>query len=314
MYYVLTEDSKSGFDVWSALILLGDTTDSECEVKSFGNNRGLSNAIGDIAKGRENDVLGRSLTKNDIVIVAYDNFVKQFRREIKRNVTVLQNKGYNIVYCKYDSVEQVFLTFDYFLDWIGKLHGALDTHSKRLLHVYRSFKQSSENGLPLFYKDKNLNTDVILQSYLDSIGVYDPALNAPKTKEKVLASLIAEMTANTDFQVMKSKFGPCWKLDCCWFKTQYGAQAKSRCGNKQLQSVSPIAKYKLMTLANTSILNRCLDGIGHSNMSLAEVLGFDRNYDVHNDTMLNEFSDSTNTATAAQKLFHTPTDNTEGNQ
>lgn len=242
MFYLCTEDSGSGRKFWELI----------CE--------NLFNGIAKVADipGVSNDGVGFGnlmqyiLNIKDIdnvYIVILDNPVDTNDDEhiFTEFIESLNEKNMpNIKIMPFISFEWMFLSLDFFMDWVYEK----DDYFYKLRKEFVKCRQDLVN--------LNANAELFRYRELESMQFLMQKHPKRKTFEKLCKALLLEITKNTGFEVRDGydKLGQCWYINCCDYENK---QDDDVCG---LSSVYPSGRLKLYQILENSGLEDRLSDTG----------------------------------------------------
>ena len=225
--FLWCEDSKSGYQFWSALFrkLHPDVT-----VETKGSNTGLRKAAGKIA------------ADGNVYYIVMDTAVDNpdVLREARRLKAVIDGKD-NIHVIKLHSFEFALLSFELLEQWVFAEEDELKEKRQDLLQARTVFLQQNTSGADA----------AGLQAFKEGFAEYES-----KNSEQIAAKLLFEITRNTGFETDKSQVGDCFINTCCdWGKRQ----SNDLCG---LDSHRITAGEKAKLLVDRSALKATFEGVG----------------------------------------------------
>ncbi len=225
--FLWCEDSKSGYQFWSALFreLHPDVT-----VETKGSNTGLRKAAGKIA------------ADGNVYYIVMDTAVDNpdVLRETRRLKAVIDGKD-NIHVIQVHSLEFALLSFDLLEQWMFAEADELKEKRQDLLQARAVFLQQNAPGADA----------AGLQVFKEAFAEYES-----KNSEQIAAKLLYEITRNTGFETDKSQVGDCFINTCCEWAER---QSDDLCG---LDSQRISAGEKARLLADRSALKAAFEGVG----------------------------------------------------
>ena len=225
--FLWCEDSKSGFQFWSALLreLHPDVT-----VETKGSNTGLRKAAGKItADGNVYYIVMDTAVDNPDVL-----------RETRRLNAMIAGKG-NIHVIKVHSFEFALLSFELLEKWVFAEEDKMKEKRQSLLQAKALFLQQYAPGADA----------AGLQAFKEAFADYES-----KNSEQIAAKLLYEITRNTGFETDKSQTGDCFINTCCEWA---GRQSDDLCW---LDSHRISAGEKAKLLVDRSVLKAAFKGVG----------------------------------------------------
>ncbi|MBR4501317.1 MAG: hypothetical protein IKP22_05440 [Clostridia bacterium] len=225
--FLWCEDSKSGYQFWSALFrkLYPDVT-----VETKGSNTGLRKAASKIA------------ADGNVYYIVMDTAVDNpdVLRETRRLKAVIDGKD-NVHVFKVHSFEFALLSFELLEQWVFSEEDELKEKRQSLLQARAAFLQQNASGADA----------AGLQAFKAAFEGYES-----KNSEQIAAKLLYEITRNTGFETDKSQVGDCFINTCCEWAER---QRNDMCGLDS-QRISAGEKAKL--LADRSALKAAFEGVG----------------------------------------------------
>ena len=188
MLVILCEDSAMGREFWNTINEY--CLDNKAKVLT---SKGVDNM--------SQKIKSVTLSKNDKVVFAIDNIGDEKVRDILRSLKEdAKRRGYSFKISQYYCIEEVFLSFRYFADWMklpDEVRRAIWNPIFEFITGVSSFDYSKDDGFrSLFPKDNN--REQLANSYLNKL-TYNRA----------------DGLSNADrFWVHKDAYGSCWYVDC----------------------------------------------------------------------------------------------------
>ena len=216
MTYLWTEDSGSGCKFWE---FMKDELFPQIEVSSKENNQKLLDAVD-------------CMQDNNFYIIAFDRsldnpFIKDKWIQLKHKVKDRKN----VLLLPFICFEQIILQFKNFDAWV-------QSNKSKTLHIRDVVLKNIKDG----YIDFESINDQETLDYISRIKFL--------TSERLLKSLLSDLTQKRYWDIRKQDFGDCWKISC------NSLNICARCSN-DIKSISVMStsKAKALALFNNSPLS-----------------------------------------------------------
>ena len=185
MRYLWTEDTGSGFHFWKLVNQL--FFDNEFIVESKGGNQGLLDAV-----------IGLDIKYDDKYYIAFDYIVdnQDIRNKYRILKSVASRSEGKIVILDMICFEYLILAFDQLITWTG-------TGKTDKIKIREAILVAIENhriDLSKIADEKTLQ-------YIAGFKRY--------STERIIKSLVGELTQNEKWSVKGKHMGECWYKDCC---------------------------------------------------------------------------------------------------
>lgn len=185
MRYLWTEDTGAGFHFWKLVNKF--FFDNELVVESKGSNQGLLDAVIDL-----------DIKEEDKYYVAFDYVVdnQDIRNKYRILKSIAEKSEGKIIILDMICFEHLILAFDKLVEWTGT--GKAD--KIKIREEVLSVIENHRINLSKIDDEKTLQ-------YIASFRKY--------STERVMKSLVSELTENEKWSVKGSLMGECWYKDCC---------------------------------------------------------------------------------------------------
>ena len=186
MLYIVTEDSKSGFQFWEAIkkIILDDSV-----------NASIISACG--IDGIISTVNSLNLKSTDTLLMCLDNKgTYQVKVVIKSVKQKAKNLGVRLIITDYYCMEEIFLSFSKLEDWVT-------CHKTDNITIHEYIRNCVMQGVNYFDYPTEEIIEFVRQNNLTN-------------REHLASSLLGQYTSlNKGWHICKSDMGECWIKDCC---------------------------------------------------------------------------------------------------
>lgn len=195
MKYLWTEDTGAGLHFWQLVNQL--FFNNELVVESKGSNQGILDAISE------------TNVKDDIYYIAFDYVTdnQDIRNKYRVLRSIASKSDNHIVILDMICFEYLILSFEKLIEWTG-------TGKKDKVLYREEILKVMENHRINLSKIK----DAATLTYLSTFKRF--------STERVMKSLVGELTENEKWSVRNTRMGECWYKDCCI--SEY--QDSLRCG------------------------------------------------------------------------------------
>ena len=185
MKYLWTEDTGAGLHFWKLINQI--FFDNELAIESKGSNQGILNALSDL-----------EIKKGDEYYIAFDYVVdnQDIRNKYRMLKSIAEKSEGKVVILDMICFEYLILTFDKLVPWTGT--GKAD--KIKIRDDILSAIEDHRINLSKIDDEKTLQ-------YLAGFKRY--------STERVMKSLVSELTENEKWSVKGSLMGECWYKDCC---------------------------------------------------------------------------------------------------
>ena len=204
MKYLWTEDTGAGLHFWKLINQI--FFDNELAIESKGSNQGILNALSDL-----------EIKKGDEYYIAFDYVVdnQDIRNKYRMLKSIAEKSEGKVVILDMICFEYLILTFDKLVPWTGT--GKAD--KIKIRDDILSAIEDHRINLSKIDDEKTLQ-------YLAGFKRY--------STERVMKSLVGELTENEKWSVKGSLMGECWYKDCCISEHPDNL----RCGNPEVEDGS----------------------------------------------------------------------------
>ena len=215
MVYIVTEDEKSGYLLWSAIadVINSKSNKKLVSVEHADGNHNLYNTVIDI-----------QINTGDKILVAIDNIGDVVAKEVQNIRIYCKRCGIYCDFTDYYSIEEVFISYS---DW-AKRSAKLPTHSNgknavkesECYKAYWAIYTQIKNGIEYNPCSMAECQDFVARIPRKIVQINGKNRKAYITKEKVLTHLIAEYTNHSIYKIGHKTISDCWLNDCCLHKNQ----------------------------------------------------------------------------------------------
>lgn len=201
MKYLWTEDTGAGLHFWQLVNQL--FFDNELVIESKESNQGILNSLSDL-----------EIKESDKYYIAFDYVVdNQDIRNKYRLLRSLEKKSEGkVIILDIICFEHLILAFDNLVSWTG-------TRKSDKIEIREDVLSAIENHRINLSK---IDSEKTLQ-YIAGFKRY--------STERVMKSLVGELTENEKWSVRGSLMGECWYKDCCVSDHLYNL----RCGKPEVE-------------------------------------------------------------------------------
>lgn len=185
MKYLWTEDTGAGFHFWKLVNQL--FFDNAFVIASKGSNQGILDALLDLC-----------INENDVYYIAFDYVVdnQDIRNKYRVLKSIVEKSEGKIIILDMICFEHLILAFDKLVKWTG-------TCKKDKIKIRGEVLSAIENHRINLSK---IDDEKTLQ-YIAGFKRY--------STERIMKSLVSELTENEKWSVNGSLMGECWYKDCC---------------------------------------------------------------------------------------------------
>ena len=224
MKYLWTEDTGAGLHFWQLINLL--FFDDAFVIESKGSNQGLLDALSDL-----------DIKEDDKYYIAFDYVVdnQDIRNKYRMLKSIAEKSEGKIVILDMICFEYLILAFDKLVAWTGT--GKAD--KIKIRDDILSAIEDHRINLSKIDDEKTLQ-------YLAGFKRY--------STERVMKSLVGELTENEKWSVKGSLMGECWYKDCCVSEHQDSL----RCGKPEVEDGNEKMKFLIKTKVAQKLLNTLL--------------------------------------------------------
>ena len=222
MKYLWTEDTGAGLHFWKLINQI--FFDNELAIESKGSNQGILNALSDL-----------EIKKGDEYYIAFDYVVdnQDIRNKYRLLKSIAEKSEGKVVILDMICFEYLILTFDKLVPWTGT--GKAD-------------KIEIRDDILSAIEDHRINLSKIddekTLQYLAGFKRY--------STERVMKSLVGELTENEKWSVKGSLMGECWYKDCCISEHPDNL----RCGEPEVEDGSEKMRMLIQSESVQKVLNQ----------------------------------------------------------
>ena len=222
MKYLWTEDTGAGLHFWKLINQI--FFDNELAIESKGSNQGILNALSDL-----------EIKKGDEYYIAFDYVVdnQDIRNKYRMLKSIAEKSEGKVVILDMICFEYLILTFDKLVPWTGT--GKAD--KIKIRDDILSAIEDHRINLSKIDDEKTLQ-------YLAGFKRY--------STERVMKSLVGELTENEKWSVKGSLMGECWYKDCCISEHPDNL----RCGEPEVEDGSEKMRMLLQSESVQKVLNQ----------------------------------------------------------
>lgn len=236
MLYIISEDSTSGFQFWSEFNK--QALNGKATVMHSGGTGDETGGINKIVS----KISGLLLTPADTLFVALD-YQDYSAIQCIESITVdAKKRGYKGFYTKYACFEEVFLSFQFLLEW-GQIE-----HDSKLVDIYQNTCKAIHTGCDRFdkvNKSKDITDFEVLSGkrFNTKAQFYSHLLDTITDGKRDLSG-----QSRPWFHITKSAVRQCWVEDCPYQKP-YCIKCSCRLLSKEMNALK-----KLQMLHDCSVL------------------------------------------------------------
>ena len=222
MKYLWTEDTGAGLHFWKLINQI--FFDNELAIESKGSNQGILNALSDL-----------EIKKGDEYYIAFDYVVdnQDIRNKYRLLKSIAEKSEGKVVILDMICFEYLILTFDKLVPWTGT--GKAD--KIKIRDDILSAIEDHRINLSKIDDEKTLQ-------YLAGFKRY--------STERVMKSLVGELTENEKWSVKGSLMGECWYKDCCISEHPDNL----RCGKPEVEDGSEKMRMLIKSESVQKVLNQ----------------------------------------------------------
>ena len=222
MKYLWTEDTGAGLHFWKLINQI--FFDNELAIESKGSNQGILNALSDL-----------EIKKGDEYYIAFDYVVdnQDIRNKYRLLKSIAEKSEGKVVILDMICFEYLILAFDKLVAWTG-------TGKTDKIKIREDILAAIENHKINLSK---IDDEKTLQ-YLAGFKRY--------STERVMKSLVGELTENEKWSVKGSLMGECWYKDCCISEHPDNL----RCGEPEVEDGSEKMRMLIKSESVQKVLNQ----------------------------------------------------------
>ena len=222
MKYLWTEDTGAGLHFWKLINQI--FFDNELAIESKGSNQGILDALSDL-----------EIKKGDEYYIAFDYVVdnQDIRNKYRMLKSIAEKSEGKIIILDMICFEYLILAFDKLVAWTGT--GKAD--KIKIRDDILSAIEDHRINLSKIDDEKTLQ-------YLAGFKRY--------STERVMKSLVGELTENEKWSVKGSLMGECWYKDCCISEHPDNL----RCGEPEVEDGSEKMRMLIQSESVQKVLNQ----------------------------------------------------------
>ena len=222
MKYLWTEDTGAGLHFWKLINQI--FFDNELAIESKGSNQGILNALSDL-----------EIKKGDEYYIAFDYVVdnQDIRNKYRMLKSIAEKSEGKIIILDMICFEYLILAFDKLVEWTG-------TGKTDKIKIREEVLSAIENHRINLSK---IDDEKTLQ-YLAGFKRY--------STERVMKSLVSELTENEKWSIKGSLMGECWYKDCCISEHPDNL----RCGEPEVEDGSEKMRMLIQSESVQKVLNQ----------------------------------------------------------
>ena len=222
MKYLWTEDTGAGLHFWKLINQI--FFDNELAIESKGSNQGMLDALSDL-----------EIKKGDEYYIAFDYVVdnQDIRNKYRLLKSIAEKSEGKVVILDMICFEYLIFTFDKLVPWTGT--GKAD--KIKIRDDILSAIEDHRINLSKIDDEKTLQ-------YLAGFKRY--------STERVMKSLVGELTENEKWSVKGSLMGECWYKDCCISEHPDNL----RCGEPEVEDGSAKMRMLIQSESVQKVLNQ----------------------------------------------------------
>jgi hypothetical protein len=225
MNYIITEDSKAGYQFWKEM---SSTFGLEIKVISSGGFRLVMKTV-----------INTGIKKGDTLLLAVDKVAGN--REVYETVIAIQmymnELGAKVSTVKAYCFEEILLSFRYLLQWCDYDNSALNKDRIEDKLTYITSRDGINNG-------RDYTRDKEVRKYMEQRGL---RYSKESKRERFAYYLLNKITYGSSFFYKKGRISDCWYVNCCKF------EYNKRCGIKE-NAPGALGVHKMMKVVNNSLL------------------------------------------------------------
>ena len=222
MKYLWTEDTGAGLHFWKLINQI--FFDNELAIESKENNQGILDALSDL-----------EIKADDKYYIAFDYVVddQDIRNKYRMLKSIAEKSEGKIIILDMICFEYLILAFDKLVAWTG-------TGKADKIKIRDDILSAIENHRINLSK---IDDEKTLQ-YLAGFKRY--------STERVMKSLVGELTENEKWSVKGSLMGECWYKDCCISEHLDNL----RCGEPEVEDGSEKMRMLIQSESVQKVLNQ----------------------------------------------------------
>ena len=222
MKYLWTEDTGAGLHFWKLVNQL--FFDNRLVIESKESNQGILDALSDL-----------EMKADDKYYIAFDYVVdnQDIRNKYRMLKSIAEKSEGKVIILDMICFEYLILAFEKLVEWTG-------TSKKDKIKIREKVLSAIENHRINLAK---IDDEKTLQ-YLAGFKRY--------STERVMKSLVSELTENEKWSIKGSLMGECWYKDCCISEHP----DTLRCGNPEVEGGSEKMRILIQSESVQKVLNQ----------------------------------------------------------
>ena len=222
MKYLWTEDTGAGLHFWKLVNQL--FFDNELAIESKESNQGILDALSDL-----------EMKADDKYYIAFDYVVdnQDIRNKYRMLKSIAEKSEGKVIILDMICFEYLILAFDKLVEWTG-------TGKTDKIKIREEVLSAIENHRINLAK---IDDEKTLQ-YLAGFKRY--------STERVMKSLVGELTENEKWSIKGSLMGECWYKDCCISEHPDNL----RCGNPEVEDGSEKMRMLIQSESVQKVLSQ----------------------------------------------------------
>lgn len=222
MKYLWTEDTGAGLHFWKLVNQL--FFDNRLVIESKESNQGILDALSDL-----------EMKADDKYYIAFDYVVdnQDIRNKYRMLKSIAEKSEGKVIILDMICFEYLILAFDKLVKWTG-------TGKTDKIKIREEVLSAIENHRINLAK---IDDEKTLQ-YLAGFKRY--------STERVMKSLVGELTENEKWSIKGSLMGECWYKDCCISEHPDNL----RCGNPEVEDASEKMRMLIQSESVQKVLNQ----------------------------------------------------------
>ena len=222
MKYLWTEDTGAGLHFWKLVNKL--FFDNRLVIESKESNQGILDALSDL-----------EMKADDKYYIAFDYVVdnQDIRNKYRMLKSIAEKSEGKVIILDMICFEYLILAFDKLVEWTG-------TGKADKIKIREDILSAIENHRINLAK---IDDEKTLQ-YLAGFKRY--------STERVMKSLVGELTENEKWSIKGSLMGECWYKDCCISEHPDNL----RCGNPEVEDGSEKMRMLIQSESVQKVLNQ----------------------------------------------------------
>ena len=222
MKYLWTEDTGAGLHFWKLINQI--FFDNELAIESKENNQGILDALSDL-----------EIKADDKYYIAFDYVVdnQDIRNKYRMLKSIAEKSEGKVIILDMICFEYLILAFEKLVEWTG----TSKTDKIKIREKVLSAIENHRINLAKIDDEKTLQ-------YLAGFKRY--------STERVMKSLVSELTENEKWSIKGSLMGECWYKDCCISEHPDNL----RCGEPEVEDGSEKMRMLIQSESVQKVLNQ----------------------------------------------------------